>query len=156
MDSSEFLTLVPFQSYTFFSLGIDLHLFPCPLETPRLAEGSLAEDDALNILSPICSKSVCLKQGVPINDLVLDICRNRSNQSLVQRVVYKLQNHNHIDILLQPFPIFELLPMEPMLLVQSTIRVFVKVQEKTSKRRQVALLTQKTLVSTQKDRHPSS
>ncbi|KAI5639078.1 hypothetical protein M9H77_00476 [Catharanthus roseus] len=36
-----------------------------PVVVKQAGIGSLAEDDALNILSPVCSKSVCLKQGVP-------------------------------------------------------------------------------------------
>lgn len=38
-----------------------------PVVVKQAGIGSLAEDDALNILSPVCSKIVCLKEGVPVS-----------------------------------------------------------------------------------------
>lgn len=35
--------------------------------------GSLAEDDALNILSPVCSKIVCLKAGKQVGCLLASL-----------------------------------------------------------------------------------
>ncbi|KAI5675522.1 hypothetical protein M9H77_06472 [Catharanthus roseus] len=46
-----------------------------PVVVKQAGIGSLAEDDALNILSPVSSKSVCLKQGVPIS-------KQRTNDSI--------------------------------------------------------------------------
>ncbi|KAI5667305.1 hypothetical protein M9H77_17158 [Catharanthus roseus] len=52
----------------FFSLVEEVEFAAISVVVKQAGIGSLAEDDALNILSPVYSKSVCLKQGVPVSN----------------------------------------------------------------------------------------